>query len=189
MTNKHYLTNHLLIAMPGLGDGRFERSVTLICEHTKEGALGIVINSPIDMTYADLFTHLGHINKDTQPFTLASPILWGGPCERERGFVVHRSVGHWKNTFMVSEDVALTVSQDILLSIAKQEGPNDALIAFGCARWQAGQLEDEIADNAWLTAPATDAILFDCPYEERWSTAAALMGVDFKRMSYEVGHA
>lgn len=182
-------TNHLLIAMPGLGDSRFERSVILVCEHTKEGALGIVINKVAGVTFADLLNYLGHLGKNTEAYTLDAPVLWGGPLERDRGFVIHRSVGQWKQTFMISEDIALTTSQDILESISKENSPKDALIAFGCARWGAGQLEEEIADNAWLTLPCTDTILFDCPITERWLTAAALMGVDFNRLSYEMGHA
>lgn len=183
------LRSHFLIAMPGMDDKRFERSVILICEHSKDGALGVVINNPIDITFADLLSHLGHLGKQSELFTLTEQILWGGPVERDRGFVLHRPEGDWNATFSVNEELSVTTSQDILLAIANKQGPKDAHIAFGCARWYHGQLEQELADNVWLTVPMTDTILFDCPYNERWVSTAALMGVDFNLMAYEMGHA
>ncbi len=183
------LSNQFLIAMPGMDDKRFERSVILVCEHSKDGALGVVINSPIEVTFADLLGHLGHLGTKTESFTLSQQLLWGGPAERDRGFVLHQQKGDWSSTFAVNETLFVTTSQDILASIANKEGPKDACIAFGCARWYRGQLEEELADNIWLTMPMTDTILFDCPFSERWLSTAALMGIDFNLMPYEMGHA
>jgi putative transcriptional regulator len=189
MESQINLANHFLIAMPNMDDARFERSVILICEHSKDGALGVVINSPLEVTYAELLGHLGHLGKNTQSFTLNEQILWGGPIERDRGFVVHREKGDWGATFTVSEQLYITTSQDILIAIADHKGPSDPIIAFGCARWYQGQLEEELADNVWLTMPASERILFDCPVGECWLSTAALMGVDFNLMPYEMGHA
>lgn len=175
--------------MPAMGDARFERAVIYVCEHTQDGALGLVINKPIELAFADVLTHLGFLNKNTLGFALEQPMLWGGPCGKDRGFVLHRSGNHWKNSFQVSDTVALTTSQDIILSIGHGEGPQDALVAFGCSRWMPGQLERELAENAWLTVPATDTIIFDTPFEDRWAAAATVIGIDFKRMAYAAGHA
>lgn len=183
------LTGQLLVAMPNMHDRRFDRSVILVCEHNKDGALGLVVNSPIDVTYADLLGHLGHLDKHTASFTLTERLLWGGPVERDRGFVVHRTKGEWSSTFSVSDSLFVTTSQDILMAIAGEEGPRDAYIAFGCARWYRGQLEQELADNVWLSVPMSDTILFDSPFHERWIRCANLMGVDFNLMHYEMGHA
>lgn len=189
MTHAYSLTNHLLVAMPRMGDERFERTVIYLCEHTKDGALGLVVNKVLELAFADILTHLGYLDKNTQEFTLSLPILWGGPCASDRGFVLHTSPGEWKNSFSISEEITLTTSQDILMSLSQGEGPQDALIAFGCARWAAGQLERELADNTWLTVPIRESILFECPFQDRWLTAATTIGIDFKRMAYDVGHA
>ena len=172
-----------------MDDKRFEHSVIYVCEHTKEGALGVVINKPMEVAFADILTHLGYLGKHSQEFILTQPILWGGPCASNRGFVLHRPMGLWKNSFVISDELSLTTSRDILLSIGLGNGPMNAVIAFGCVRWQAGQLESELADNLWLTVPASDLILFDCPFEDRWSRAATTIGIDFKLMAYDAGHA
>lgn len=189
MTHAYSLINHLLVAMPRMGDERFERSVIYVCEHTKEGAIGLVVNKAMDLAFADVLIHLGHLNKHTQEFALAQPILWGGPCASDRGFVLHRPSGQWKNSFIISDEITLTTSQDIILGISRGTGPEDALIAFGCSRWSPGQLERELAENVWLTVPADDSVLFNCPMEERWAAAATVIGIDFERMAYAVGHA
>jgi len=190
MTHAYSLTNHLLVAMPRMGDERFERSVIYVCEHTKDGALGLAINKPIELAFADVLIHLGYLDKNTQEFALAQPMLWGGPCAKDRGFVLHRpDGGEWKTSFNISDEITLTTSQDIVMGIGRGEGPESALIAFGCARWGAGQLERELGDNVWLTVPVTDSVVFDCPFEQRWAQAATVIGIDFERMAYAVGHA
>lgn len=189
MTQAYSLTNQLLLAMPQMDDPQFERTVIYVCEHTKDGALGLVINKPLEVGFADILTHLGYLHKNTQALALSQPVLWGGPCAEDRGFVLHRSPSRWKNSFEISDEISLTTSQDILESVGLGEGPTDALITFGCSRWDAGQLDREMAENAWLTVPATDFILFHCPFDQRWDSAAMTHGIDFKRMSYDIGHA
>lgn len=190
MSHAMYLSNHLLVAMPTMDDPRFEHSVVLICEHNRAGAMGLVINKHMQISLADILSFMGHLSKSSDNRTLNSPILWGGPCEREKGFVVHRSIGHWANTRSIGESLAFTTSQDMLHDLANGHGPlEESLVCFGCAKWQPGQLEQEIADNVWLTMPASPSILFDCPSFDRWTMAAALMGIDFNYLSYDVGHA
>jgi len=189
MTQSDSLTDHFLVAMPQMDDERFKCAVIYVCEHTHGGSLGITINKPVKATFVDVLTHLGCLGKQSKDFILSQPMLWGGPCVRDRGFVLHRPMGLWKNSFKISGDLSLTTSQDILQSIGFGKGPIDALIAFGCVRWEAGQLERELADNVWLTVPASNPILFDCPFEDRWSRAAITMGIDFKLMAYDAGHA
>lgn len=181
--------NTFLVAMPGMDDKRFERTVVYICEHGDHGALGLVINVPMKATHADLLIHLGYLNNQTEPSALAQSILWGGPCVEQRGFVLHRTAPEWRTQFRITDELMLTTSLDILESISLGDGPREALIAFGCARWTAGQLEKELADNSWLLVPASEQVLFECPVEERWSAAAHLMGVDLKLMTYDFGHA
>ncbi|MFI4955965.1 MAG: YqgE/AlgH family protein [Gammaproteobacteria bacterium] len=190
MSNTLYLSNQLLIAMPALGDPRFERSVVLVCEHNREGAMGIVINKAMQLSLADILNYIGHLSKDTDDRALSIPIFWGGPLDRNKGFIVHRSIGHWSNTQAIGESLAVTTSQDILHALASGRGPvNESLVCFGCARWYPGQLEQEIAENVWLTMPASPAVLFNCPTPNRWTMAAAQMGIDFNYLSYDVGHA
>ncbi len=190
MSHALYLSNQLLLAMPRMDDPRFERAVVLVCEHNREGAMGLVINKHMQLSLADVLSYIGHLSKETDERALQMPILWGGPLGSDEGFVVHRSVGCWKNTTPIGESLALTTSQDMLYDLANGRAPvRDALICFGCARWHPGQLEQEIAENIWLSMPATPTVLFDCPAPDRWVMAAALMGINFNYLSYDVGHA
>jgi len=187
MNDTASLRNHFLIAMPQLADPNFSHTVTYICEHNAEGALGIVINRPLEITLGDVLQHM-----QIQPgehVDTAAPIYGGGPVQTERGFVLHRPVGAWTSTLPVTADIALTTSRDIMTAIGHGEGPRDFLLALGYAGWGAGQLEEEMAQNAWLSGPADPAILFDLPVEERWGAAAALIGVDLTLLSSETGHA
>lgn len=182
-----YLTGHLLIAMPAMSDPNFSRTVSYICEHTEEGALGIVINRPMDLMLGEVFHQLA---LEPASETLAQqPVLRGGPVQIERGFILHGPGGSWDSTVEISESVHLTTSQDILGALAKGTGPAQALMALGYAGWGAGQLEMEISANAWLSVPATDALLFDTPFETRWTAAASLLGVNLAMISPEAGHA
>lgn len=182
-----YLTGHLLIAMPAMADPNFFRTVTYICEHTDEGALGIVINRPLQMDLGTVFEQLALEAAD--PGLAKQPVLRGGPVQTERGFVLHEPARKWDSTVEVSESVHLTTSQDILSAMAEGTGPKRVLMALGYAGWGAGQLESEMSANAWLSVPANDTIIFDTPFEARWSAAAALLGINLATISSEAGHA
>ncbi len=182
-----YLTGHLLIAMPAMADPNFVRTVTYICEHTDQGALGIVINRPLQMDLGEVFQQLAL--QDTDAALARQPVLRGGPVQTERGFVLHEPSRQWDATVAVSDSVHLTTSQDILAALAGGTGPKRALMALGYAGWGAGQLEMEIGANAWLNVPATDTIVFDTPFEARWAAAAGLLGINLAMISSEAGHA
>jgi putative transcriptional regulator len=185
-----YLTNQLLIAMPTLEDPNFAHSVTLICEHTAKGALGIVINRPLKMSLGDIFAQLS-LESNTR--LADQPVLFGGPVQRDRGFVLHPPpsdhAAAWESTLQVSPTLQVTTSRDILSAMARGDGPSQAVIALGYAGWEAGQLEDEIRANSWLHVPTHAQILFETPFSERWHAAAALLGIDFGRLSPQAGHA
>ena len=182
-----YLTGHLLIAMPTMADPNFVRTVTYICEHTDQGALGIVINRPLQMDLGEVFQQLSL--EATSPFLTKQPVLRGGPVQTERGFVLHEPSKPWDSTVEVSESIHLTTSQDILAAIAGGTGPKRALMALGYAGWGAGQLEMEMGANAWLSVPGSSTIVFDTPYESRWAAAAGLLGINLATISSEAGHA
>lgn len=181
------LTHHFLIAMPALEDSVFSKTLTYICEHNDEGALGLVINRPIDLTLDSLFKQLG-IESDEQ-FDEQPSILFGGPVQLDCGFVLHQPVGQWQSTLSVNKTVGLTTSLDILRAIAQAEGPEQNLIALGYAGWAPGQIEQELAQNSWLSVPATSEILFELSSEEKLPAAMALLGIDFSNLSNDVGHA
>jgi putative transcriptional regulator len=182
-----YLTGHLLIAMPSMADPNFVRTVTYICEHTEQGALGIVINRPLQMDLGEVFQQLSLETADAG--VARQPVLRGGPVQTERGFVLHEPSRKWDSTVEVTASVHLTTSQDILSALAQGIGPRRALMALGYAGWGAGQLESEMGANAWLSVPASAAILFDTPYEARWAAAAGLLGINLATLSSEAGHA
>jgi putative transcriptional regulator len=187
MSDVTYLTGHLLIAMPNMIDPNFVRTVTYICEHNDKGALGIVINRPLEMELGEVFDQLEFENPDPQ--VASQPVLRGGPVQTERGFVLHEATEAWDSTLPVSGTVHLTTSQDVLAAMAAGSGPKKALMALGYAGWGAGQLEMEMSANAWLSVPASTDILFDTPFEERWRKAALLLGIDVATISSEAGHA
>jgi len=180
------LTHHFLIAMPGLNDPNFYHTVTYVCAHNAEGAMGIIINRPLEIRLGELLEHM-EISIHHEPVRYL-PIFQGGPVEPERGFVLHRPNGGWHSMITVEGQVAITTSRDILSALATGGGPQKNLIALGYAGWGAGQLEVEMAENAWLSTPADLAILFDVPVEERWREAARRVGVDISLMSLEAGH-
>jgi putative transcriptional regulator len=182
-----YLTNQFLIAMPAMEDPNFAQSVTLVCEHNEQGALGIVINKPLPMTLAEVFQQLGLEAADSRVNRQA--VLRGGPVQTDRGFVLHTPQGQWESSLPFSDRVHLTTSRDILDALARGEGPDNAVIALGYAGWSAGQLENEMAANAWLTVPADERLVFDTPIESRWQAACRLLGVDLLHLSSDAGHA
>lgn len=181
------LTNQLLIAMPGMQDPNFSTTVTLICEHNADGALGIIINRPLTLRLSGLFEQLSV--EDTDSRVADNPVLAGGPVGTERGFVLHGPECHYENTVAVSDDIQLTLSRDVIDAIASGQGPENSLVALGYAGWQAGQLEEEMLANSWLSVPATPALVFDTPFTERWDSAARTLGIDIAQMSPEAGHA
>lgn len=182
-----YLVGHLLVAMPGLEDPNFARSVTLVCEHTAEGAFGIVINQEMEeVRLGEVFSHLGFECHDDE--IIEQPIYRGGPVQLERGFVIHRPPGTWEATLRVTDQLALASSLDILGALSRGQGPDDALVAFGYAGWGPGQLEDELANNAWLSVPVEPQVIFRVNCETRWHAAAGLLGIDLNLVA-TAGHA
>ena len=181
------LTGHFLIAMPSLNDGFFNQAVTYICEHDASGSFGIIINQQTGITLKQIAKEM-NISCDSNDNTHQS-VFTGGPVDQGRGFILHRPPGNWQSTLKVNENVALTTSKDILQAIANNEGPEDNIIALGYAGWAAGQLDDEIARNTWLSCPADEQIIFKTPIEQRWKAAASLIGVDLSLLSNDAGHA
>ena len=181
------LTDHFLIAMPNMEDPNFSRTVTYVCVHNDEGALGIVINRPMSVALNEVFTQM-NIECKAQN-TREQNIFDGGPVHQDRGFILHRPPGEWDSSIQVNADIAVSTSRDILEAIGKGQGPQDALVALGYAGWGAGQLEFEMGENAWLSGPAQHEIIFNAPPENRWRLAAAAMGVDIESLSGDVGHA
>jgi putative transcriptional regulator len=180
------LTNHFLIAMPSMADPYFSRSLTFICEHNDQGALGLVVNRPIDMTLQALFERLSlKLRGEFADY----PIYFGGPVQTDRGFVLHAPAGNWQSTLRVREAIGLTTSKDILEAVGRGEGPRRLLVTLGYAGWSPGQLEHELSQNAWLTVEAKEGILFETPAEERLPAAMDLLGLDFARLQDEAGHA
>jgi putative transcriptional regulator len=185
------LTNQFLIAMPGMADETFVGAVVYLCEHTERGALGLVINKPIDIKLKNLFEKV-ELNLTRQELA-DQPVYFGGPVQTERGFVLHDSVGTdgaaYNSTLSVPGGLAMTTSKDVLEALVQGTGPHRVLITLGYSGWQAGQLEDELGRNGWLTVNADPAIIFDTPIAQRYDRALQLLGVDPRMLSQEAGHA
>ena len=181
------LSDHFLIAMPAMEDPYFSKSLIYIAEHNDQGALGIIVNRPINMTLATLF------EKIDVPFEspdLANlPIFFGGPVQTDRGFVLHRPLGAWQSTLAVNQEVGLTSSRDVLQAVARDGEPHEIMVSLGYSGWGAGQLEGELAQNAWLTVRAEPSILFELPSEERLPSAMEMLGIDFIHLAGQAGHA
>lgn len=187
MIETESLSNHFLIAMPTLEDPNFHHTTTFICEHDDDGALGVVINRPLEIQLGEILLHMDIRTDDIE---LASRAVYmGGPVQSDRGFVLHEPIGDWEATLKVTDSIGITSSRDILAAIAAGEGPDNSIITLGYAGWGAGQLEQELAQNTWLSGPADRKIVFDMPPEQRWLAAAALIGVDLHLISNETGHA
>ncbi|MCB5186371.1 YqgE/AlgH family protein [Methylobacillus gramineus] len=185
------LTGQFLVAMPAMTDPYFTKSVTFICEHNADGAMGIVINRPIDMKLDALFKQVD-LQLNGNPIA-TEPVYFGGPVQIDRGFVLHQPEGDWNSTISINGHTALTTSKDILEAIANGNGPSKVLITLGYAGWSAGQLEEEIAQNVWLTieadVAARDHLIFDLPHTDKIQGAMSLLGLDFARFAEEAGHA
>jgi putative transcriptional regulator len=181
------LTNHFLIAMPAMADPHFSKTVTYICEHSEKGAIGLVINKPIDITLAHLFEQVD-IHLTDQAFS-DDAVYFGGPVKVECGFVLHQPLGDWNSTLKVDADIGMTTSKDILEAIADGRGPQRVLVTLGYAGWSPGQLEEEIKQNGWLTVEADQRLIFDLPAEDKLVAAMAKLGVHPAMLSDAVGHA
>ncbi|MCL4315557.1 MAG: YqgE/AlgH family protein [Gammaproteobacteria bacterium] len=181
------LRNHFLIAMPTLADPNFFHSVIYICQHNDEGALGIVINRPLNLNFGYLLEQLSI--RPASADIAGRPVYLGGPVQSGALFILHQPPLQWESSLPVDDEISLTTSPDILNALAQDAFPGAALAALGYAGWAPGQLEQELLDNAWLSVQADPHILFHAPVEQRWSLAAASLGVDVTHLSGDVGHA
>lgn len=189
IANSIDLTNHFLIAMPGMADPHFSKTLTFICEHTPKGAIGIIVNKPIELTLAHLFDQV-EIPLPLENYSLRETnVLFGGPVLMDRGFVLHQPLGNWNSTLKVDDDTGLTTSRDILDSISRGDGPARILVTLGYAGWGPGQLEDEIGRNGWLSVAANTSLMFDLPYEARLTAAMGMLGLNYGNLSDTAGHA
>lgn len=177
--------HQFILAMPGRVGGNFDQSLAFIAEHNDDGAMGLVINKPSELSANDVLEQMD-INTGAKP---DRPVYWGGPIAPERGFVLHRDDGKWESTLHVGHDLAITTSKDILEAIGNEHGPSDYLIALGYAGWTDGQLENEMLNNSWLNTPADAQIIFATPISKRWAAAAKLLGVQAHQLSHHAGHA
>jgi putative transcriptional regulator len=184
---RDFLVNHFLIAVPVMDDPHFARGVTLLCEHNENGAMGLLVNRPSDYRLGEVLEQMDIMTE--LPRIADGQVMVGGPVLPDRGFVLHDGGDDWPSTMRVAPGVAVTTSRDILTAMARGEGPRRHLVALGYASWGAGQLEQELAENAWLTVPADQAILFDVPIEQRWHAAARRLGVDLGQLPGYIGHA
>ena len=185
------LTNQFLIAMPGMVDETFVGTVVYLCEHNEKGALGLVINKPIDIKLRNLFEKV-ELSLDRQELA-EQPVYFGGPVQTERGFVLHERLGeegsHYNSTLSVPGGLEMTTSKDVLEAMSEGAGPKKVLITLGYSGWQPGQLEEEIGRNGWLTVDADPKVIFDTPIERRYDSALSLLGIDPRMLSQEAGHA
>jgi len=186
MNQATYLNNQFIIAMPNLVDPNFFHTVTYLCQHNEEGALGIVINRPAAMKLGEIFKQMNI--RVTSTHAAEAPVFAGGPVQQERGFVLHTPGGVWDATLLVSESISLTTSRDVIEAIAVGKGPEQYLVALGYAGWGEGQLEQEILANAWLNTPYGKHVLFDTPINMRWRAAAGQIGIDINQLTTPAGH-
>lgn len=181
------LVGHVLVAMPAMDDQRFARAVVLLCQHNEEGAMGLVVNRPSEYRLSEIFAQMQI--RDSRTDFADQPVLAGGPVQTDRGFVLHQGASDWDSTLRITPSLAVSTSRDVLDDIASGKGPGRFVLMLGFSGWGPGQLEAELADNAWLTVPADDELLFDVPLELRWQTATARLGVDPGQLAGYAGHA
>ncbi|MFT7006874.1 MAG: putative transcriptional regulator [Colwellia sp.] len=213
------LENQFLIAMPSLGNDYFNKTVTYICEHNDEGAMGLIINMPVNITLHDLLKQIEENDNEqasenkTAPKLEKSPeensasekavpeeniflessleqlVLSGGPISQNRGFVLHRTQPGWKSSLALNDEIMITTSKDILLALGTNKAPEQFVVTLGYAGWGPGQLETELQANSWLTIDADNDILFNTPIEQRWQKATEKLGIDIAHLSSDIGHA
>jgi putative transcriptional regulator len=185
------LTNQFLIAMPGMAGETFSGSVIYMCEHTEKGALGLVINKPIDIKLKNLFEKV-ELTLDRDDLADA-PVYFGGPVQTERGFVLHERLGenggHYNSSLQIPGGLEMTTSKDVLEALSHGAGPKRVLVTLGYSGWGAGQLEEEMRRNSWINVGAEPDIIFDTPVEQRYDKALSLLGIDARMLSQEAGHA
>lgn len=181
------LANHFLIAMPAMADPVFDHSVIYVCEHHEEGSVGLVINQPTQYSLELVFKQLKIVSDF--PEQNQYPLLFGGPIQQERGFVLHRPMGSWRSSLLLRDEVTVTTSNDIIRAMAINQGPKDVLVAMGFAAWAHDQLEKELLENQWLVCPFRPEILYDIPYMDRWKYAGQMLGVDMNILSTQSGSA
>jgi putative transcriptional regulator len=185
------LTNQFLIAMPGMGDGTFAGTVVYLCEHTDQGALGLVINKPIDIKLKNLFEKV-ELSLDREDLA-DEPVYFGGPVQTERGFVLHERLGedggHYNSSLQIQGGLEMTTSKDVLEALSHGAGPKKVLVTLGYSGWGAGQLEEEMSRNGWINVSAERGIIFDTPVEQRYEKALSLLGIDARMLSQDAGHA
>lgn len=181
------LAGQLLVALPALADPNFARTVTLICQHDADGAMGVTVNRPSEYTLGEVFQQMGIESDDAA--LCARQVVSGGPVHPERGFVLHDGDRAWDSSLAIADGLYVTTSRDVLEALASGDGPRSTTIALGCAGWGAGQLEQELVDNSWLTVPADHDLLFEVPLPLRWQAAAGRIGVDLARLADYSGHA
>ena len=181
------LTHHFLIAMPSMADPYFSKSLTYICEHNEQGALGVVLTRPVDLTLSALLEQIEI--PITQPEIADVQVHFGGPVQMDRGFVLHQPAGEWQSTLRVNDTIGLTTSKDVLEAVARGDGPEKIFVTLGYAGWAPGQLEHEISQNAWLSVAADPSLIFDLPLEARFDAAMHLLGIDPVNLSEDAGHA
>ncbi|QQS17018.1 MAG: YqgE/AlgH family protein [Neisseriales bacterium] len=181
------LSNHFLLATPSTTDPIFRHALIYLCEHKKQGAMGIIINKPSDLGIMQLFEQIGLPVQHTSLKT--GSVLFGGPVQFDHGFVLHTHPNKWQSSLTIGKDLVFTTSKDVLLAAAEGKGPDQLLVTLGYAGWAAGQLEKELADNAWLTMPAAMDILFDVAASQRYEVAMSRLGFDIMRLSHDIGYA
>lgn len=181
------LANHLIVAMPSLTDPNFERTVIYICEHHVQGTVGLIINRPMQYPLSMVFEQMNI--EPTSDKQNERPLLFGGPVQPERGFVIHRPTGGWRSSLSLRDDVTVTTSNDIIRAIAEDTGPKDALVTLGYAGWTENQLEQEVMSNVWLVCPYKAELMYDVPFDKRWEYAGLSIGVKMSQLSSDVGHA
>lgn len=186
MNGATYLNNQYIVAMPNLADPNFFHTVTYVCQHNEEGALGIVINRLAGMKLGEIFKQMDI--RVTSTAAAETSVFAGGPVQQDRGFVVHTPCGRWDATMLVSDSISLTTSRDVIEAIAVGKGPEQYLVALGYAGWSGGQLEREILENAWLNTPFTKRVLFETPINMRWTAAADQIGINIKQLTSPAGH-
>ena len=186
-TTTSSFSNLLLVAMPAMSEPYFRHAVIYVCEHQTEGAVGLIINHPMQYEISMIFQQL---NIEPIKVNLSKrPLLFGAPIQPERGFVIHKQTGDWKSSLNLRKDVIITTSNDIIRAIARDEGPKDLLVTLGFTGWAASQLEEEIKNDTWLVCPFKSEILYDIPFEKRWSYAGSILGVDMNKLSSQGGNA
>lgn len=181
------LANNLLIAMPSMNDPNFEHTVIYLCEHHEQGSVGLIINRPMQIPLGIVFEQL-----QIAPIVVEKnrlPLLFGGPIQPERGFVIHKQMGGWRSSLLLQDEVTVTTSNDIIRAIADGTGPKDVLVTLGYSGWTENQLEKEVMDNVWLVCPYKSEILYDVPFDERWEYAGSTLGINMNQLSSSVGHA